>query len=236
MMPRLALVAPLIRLVYWNQKQMEVGTLTALKKRLPDLLRYADEIGASEMVCGIVAQYVGGHTMRCIAEDLGMTQGGVGFHIHTFERDVSNYLSWRTRIKEERLLETTPELSQPQLRLDVVRDYAEGQSYSEVAAIHAITSGRVKTIVGQFLRDADHSGADARQATAGERIGERLRQLRQRRRLTVRELAAQVGISERTLYRYESGCPMRFRAMERLAQVYDVTLDWLLRGDYSVPF
>lgn len=210
---------------------MEVGTLTALKKRLPDLLRYADEIGAGERVRGIVAQYVGGRTMRRIAEDLGMTQGGVGFHIHTFERDVSNYLSWRTRIMEEHLLETTPELSQPQLRLDVVRDYTEGRSYAEVAAIHAITPGRVKTIVGQFLRDAGHAGADARQEAAGERLGERLRQLRKERRLTVRELAAQTGVSERTLCRYESGRPMRFRAIERLAQVYGVTLDWLLRGD-----
>lgn len=65
-------------------------------------------------------------------------------------------------------------------------------------------------------------------------LGQRLRDLRKRKRETQTEVAAFVGVSERTYRNFEyDKAQMTLGIAISLAERYDVSVDWLARGDDS---
>ncbi|MEA4823860.1 hypothetical protein SDC9_210010 [bioreactor metagenome] len=65
------------------------------------------------------------------------------------------------------------------------------------------------------------------------RFGEKLRTLRQSKRLTQAELAASLRLTSRTLINYEQGkcLPKQTEVLARIATLFDVTVDYLMNDD-----
>ena len=59
-------------------------------------------------------------------------------------------------------------------------------------------------------------------------FAEKIRQLRKERHLTQAEVAAQVGLSARGYQDLELGVEPRYGNLLRLADFYDVSVDWLM--------
>jgi len=66
-------------------------------------------------------------------------------------------------------------------------------------------------------------------------IGERIRMARERVGRTQVELARAVGISDRTLRSYEKGIGIKIEVLRKIAQVLNVSLDWLT-GEVGTVF
>lgn len=64
-------------------------------------------------------------------------------------------------------------------------------------------------------------------------IGERLRELRLERGLTQVEAAERLGTDQPLISRYERGLPMSLEMLAQLADAYDTTLDYIVRGRRS---
>ena len=64
-------------------------------------------------------------------------------------------------------------------------------------------------------------------------VGKRIRAVRQRLNLTQAELAKQVGVKKLSIIRYESGSASRIDVLREIARVGNVTLGWLLEGQYA---
>jgi transcriptional regulator with XRE-family HTH domain len=74
----------------------------------------------------------------------------------------------------------------------------------------------------------------ARQMALRRRIGERIQRLRGERRITQRDLAAQLGVSQSRLSKYETGVhEIPLGTLVRLAGVLKVSADYLLTGGGS---
>lgn len=202
-----------------------------MDKLLLALLGYADEVGVDARVRGIVGLYAGGCAMAGIAEGYDLSKERVRCIIRGFELNVSDYLDWRRRIVDEELLERLPELGLSQLKQTVVEEYAAGSSYAAVAAAHTLTPCRVRVIVSRFMRAVDNSGERIQNAAAGRLVGARLRRRRQDAHLTLEQLAAQCGLSGRTIQRYELGDVQNIGSnkLKRIGGVLGFTLDELLR-------
>ncbi len=71
------------------------------------------------------------------------------------------------------------------------------------------------------------------QAEQSREFGAKLRRLRREKRLSQKVLAERVGVSIRTLINYEQGVsqPRRQSVLRRLADEFEVSVDYLLRGD-----
>lgn len=68
-------------------------------------------------------------------------------------------------------------------------------------------------------------------------IGERIRELRKRRNMTLRELASELGIPFTTLGNYERGDRSPdFGLVLEIAKYFGVSMDYLTRGDDIVNF
>lgn len=67
-------------------------------------------------------------------------------------------------------------------------------------------------------------------------FGQRLKALRKQKGLTQKDLAERVGVRQAQLNKYEGGtnAPALEKVVE-LAEVLDVTVDYLLSGDQSAP-
>jgi transcriptional regulator with XRE-family HTH domain len=67
-------------------------------------------------------------------------------------------------------------------------------------------------------------------------LPERITAVRQKLGLAQRAFAARIGVSRNAVIRYEGGhgCP-RADTLERIAQLGEVSVDWLLRGDRRPP-
>lgn len=64
-----------------------------------------------------------------------------------------------------------------------------------------------------------------------ERMHERLVKLRKERRLSVRTIAAYIGCSPSTIYRWESGeTKPSYSEISSLARLYNVSLDWIINN------
>jgi transcriptional regulator with XRE-family HTH domain len=68
-------------------------------------------------------------------------------------------------------------------------------------------------------------------------LGERIRQARENRKLTQKQLGAFVGKSESAVCQWESGGIREIKAptMMRLAEVLRVSMDWLMSGEAEKP-
>lgn len=65
-------------------------------------------------------------------------------------------------------------------------------------------------------------------------FGERLRYIRRRRKMSQDDLAAQVGVSRETIYKYEHDmADPRLPTFVCIADALGVTMDFLVRGDLS---
>lgn len=201
-----------------------------MEKNLLSLLRYADEIGESERNRGIIRLRAEGHTVSSIAKEYDLSKQMVRCIPNTFERNVSDYLEWRARIVEEELLKRIPELELSPLKQAVVEEYSAGGSYTAVAAAHNLTPCRVRVIVKRFMRAVDHNEERIQTAEEGKSFGARLCLMRQDAHLTLEQLAAQCGLSVRTIQRYEAGSVHRIGSnkLKRIGGVLRVTLDELL--------
>ena len=66
-------------------------------------------------------------------------------------------------------------------------------------------------------------------------MGERIRQLRQQRRWTMRGLAGMTGLSASTICRFESSKhPIWADDLAMLSKVFGVSMDWLYWGGVEV--
>lgn len=75
----------------------------------------------------------------------------------------------------------------------------------------------------------------ARQMALRRRIGERIQRIRGERRITQRELAARIGISQSRLSKYETGVhEVPLGTLVRLARLLLVSTDYLLTGGCSL--
>lgn len=65
------------------------------------------------------------------------------------------------------------------------------------------------------------------------RFGEKLRTLRQSKKLTQAELAASLRLTSRTLINYEQGkcLPKQTEVLARIATLFDVSVDYLMSDD-----
>ena len=190
--------------------------------QLAALLQYAVESGVEERDRSIaLRRYAEGKDIARIAEEFGLGTGGVRYILNSLERKVTNYLSWRMRIVDECLLGKMAAMGLPPLKEKVIVEYAEGSSFTAIAAMHALTAVRVRSIIEQFLRHVDQHEQLERAAALRLRIGGRLRQERMRLHMTTVELAAQVGLSERTIQRYEAG-KIKNAGAERLLKIAGV--------------
>ena len=70
-------------------------------------------------------------------------------------------------------------------------------------------------------------------------LGSRLRTARERNRLSQVEVYKKTGINNKTLSRYENGgTEPDADSLRKLADLYEVTVDWLIKGEgstYTLP-
>lgn len=62
-------------------------------------------------------------------------------------------------------------------------------------------------------------------------IASRLRELRDQRRLSVKDVAQSLGVAESTYRDWEYGRQIKGEPYAKLAQFYNVSLKWLLTGE-----
>ena len=65
----------------------------------------------------------------------------------------------------------------------------------------------------------------------GTEIGHRLARARREAGLTQAELAARIGVAQRSIQGYESGAGTPYRHLRQLAEAVGRPAEWLLRGD-----
>ena len=66
-------------------------------------------------------------------------------------------------------------------------------------------------------------------------FAEKIRTLRKEKHLTQAEVATQVGLSERGYQDLELGAKPRYDALVRIADFYDVSVDWLMGRTDTPP-
>lgn len=70
-----------------------------------------------------------------------------------------------------------------------------------------------------------------------EKIGDRIRQLRQAKKMTQSDLAAEINLSDKAISKWESGEGFpNLEALTQLAQLFDTTTDYLLMGKTKDDF
>ncbi|MBP4049047.1 helix-turn-helix transcriptional regulator [Chromobacterium violaceum] len=66
-----------------------------------------------------------------------------------------------------------------------------------------------------------------------ETVNDRLRRLKRRTRATIRAIAAFCKVSEATVYGWLKSTYPRINHMAKLAEFFDVTIDYLVHGELS---
>ncbi|WP_455090097.1 helix-turn-helix domain-containing protein [Peptoanaerobacter stomatis] len=63
-------------------------------------------------------------------------------------------------------------------------------------------------------------------------VGERIRDLRIKRKLTLNDLADMVGVSKTTIVKYENGTTksLKYETAEKISNIFNVSVDYLLNG------
>lgn len=194
-------------------------------------LEYADEIGLSSRNRGIFDMLNDNGTLALAAEEYGLSIEGVKYVVKAFEQNVANYLTWRVRIKEEGLLAGSYFESRSPLTQAIVRAYAGGSSYAEAAREYGVSAEKVRQTMSRFMTGASRgeNRRANRQILPQRQVGKRLQELRRGHGMSVIQFARWMGVSQRTVQRYESGeCDPKSTKLLRLARFYGVTVDDIL--------
>ena len=197
-------------------------------------LEYAGEIGLSSRNRGIFDMLNNNVTLVLAAEKYGLSVEAVKHAVKVFRQNVSDYLTWRDRIRDEGLLSGSFFESRPPLTQSIIRAYAGGSSYAEAAREFGVSAERVRQTVSRFMagatRGEDHR--TSRQILFQRQVVKRLRELRRGHGMTVVQFARWMGVNRSTVRRYESGeCDPKSTKLLRIARLYGVTVDDLLAAE-----
>ena len=195
-------------------------------------LEYTEEIGLSSRNRSILEALNHGVSTRAIAEEFGLTTSAVRSIAKVYSSHVSNYLTWRDKIREENLLSSRLFDNRPPLTKAVIRAYAGGSSYAEAAQEHGIDAEKVMKLISVFMTDAAQSRKRANNPAKIQRQkeeGERLQRLRISSGLSISQLAHELNVCPATVKRYESGeSELKSSKLIWIADLFDVSMDYIV--------
>ena len=91
--------------------------------------------------------------------------------------------------------------------------------------------GRQGQVVGVVI--AVLSATSAKVSAQAAEVGARIADARKHAGLTQQSLAAQLGVTRRSIQAYEGGALIPYKRLERLAELLDCSASWLLAGESS---
>lgn len=195
-------------------------------------LEYAEELGLSSRNRSVLEALNNGASTRAIAKEFGLSASGVRSIAKAYNSHVSNYLTWRDKIREGNLLSGRVFDNRPPLTKAVVRAYAGGSSYAEAAQEHGIDAEKVMQLIRVFMTDAAQSRKRAYNPAKIQRqkaVGKRLQTLRIARGLSISQLAHELNVCPVTVKRYESGeSELKSSKLIWIVDLFDVTMDYIL--------